>query len=211
VYFVVVFKECSWKSCGSSDGEGGASLKPSSFVLTIASTLANQSTSPLLRLPAELRNRIYTLTFSNKIVRVVPSRLRGASGQDNKYTGPVALLLTSRQLYAETSNLFLRTCIFDISPAVSRHEFIETVGHRRCKKVEAVMVTLRAFFKMMGPAWEPEKSGNSSGVEKPFGAVRWVYLMKLFKDDRTWNGRLNCIFEHGAFVFVGDDRARYQA
>ncbi|KAI4676677.1 uncharacterized protein J4E84_009512 [Alternaria hordeiaustralica] len=66
-------------------------------------TEANATSSPLLRLPAELRNTIYTYVFGdNKWIFADWDRMRGSNSFKKSNLG---LLLTSRQLHEETALL----------------------------------------------------------------------------------------------------------
>jgi hypothetical protein len=73
------------------------------------STQQNQLDSPLLRLPAELRNRIYKFAFTGQSVTVLPDRRTDA----RKDLGTLALLLTSCQVHHETACLFWSHTVFD--------------------------------------------------------------------------------------------------
>jgi hypothetical protein len=74
-------------------------------LLTMHSSALNQTNSPLLRLPAELRNRVYEYVFGD--VRLILGNCPGARIMTN--TGhdvsALALATTSRQLYVETKLL----------------------------------------------------------------------------------------------------------
>jgi hypothetical protein len=74
----------------------------------------SQSDSPLLRLPAELRNRIYELTFRGETVRVRDARITYGSGigkckalclQCVPRKSRLSLLWTCRQVYHEAMEL----------------------------------------------------------------------------------------------------------
>jgi hypothetical protein len=88
-------------------------------LLTMHSSALNQTNSPLLRLPAELRNRVYEYVFGD--VRLILGNRPGARIMTN--TGhdanALALATTSRQLYVETK----------LMPFVLGHLLAYSVGY----------------------------------------------------------------------------------
>jgi hypothetical protein len=95
-------------------------------MLTCCSTLRNQKESPLLRLPAELRDKIYGYVFSGG--RIIPhfSPIRNTFAifqgfiRNQTIFGPVhgdnplALLYVCRQTYAETALLPFQEFVFAV-------------------------------------------------------------------------------------------------
>ncbi|KAI4612487.1 hypothetical protein J4E80_007221 [Alternaria sp. BMP 0032] len=79
-------------------------------VLTTPSTHKNQTHSPLLLFPAELRNKIYTLIFTNTTINVnKPLIQKDVLG---RYPSVRAILYTCRQIYIEASALSFTLCTF---------------------------------------------------------------------------------------------------
>ncbi|KAF2833656.1 hypothetical protein CC86DRAFT_461962 [Ophiobolus disseminans] len=87
----------------------------------------NQRNSPLLRLPAELRNSIYQYALSSsKVVVHLPLG-------DPLYRGsrlPVSLrfLTTCRQIYHETRDIFWASATFEFRDHCHLHEFVEHIA-----------------------------------------------------------------------------------
>jgi len=93
------------------------------------STVCNATKSPLLRLPAELRNLIYAYAFDNTTYNFF---------QDNKSTektlcagssteNDMSLLLVSRQVHAEIAYLPYELSTFDFLGLQSRQERMEAL------------------------------------------------------------------------------------
>jgi hypothetical protein len=81
------------------------------------STELNQRNSPLLRLPAELRNQIYMFAFCNITVDVRSRYENDPIDNQNLIQGHrrvVGLLTTCRQLHHEALPIFYEYCTFDI-------------------------------------------------------------------------------------------------
>lgn len=82
------------------------------------STEANALRSPLLRLPAELRNKIYACIFTGAVVRLRTS----FSTKTDAIVGSTAFsLLTCHQLRHETSTILFSQVVFDLTGYEIRH------------------------------------------------------------------------------------------
>jgi hypothetical protein len=100
------------------------------------STEKDQITSPLLRLPAELRNIIWNYTFSNETLNVAASiydrpPLLGAppsviARPAPNVRGVRALIYTCQQVHYEASSLIFSNCIVDITA----YHLLDTMGVR---------------------------------------------------------------------------------
>jgi hypothetical protein len=71
------------------------------------STQSNQRNSPLLRLRAKFRNRIYELAFAGETVYVYPGESTNAN--------PIHLVQICKQIRHEASSLFYTRCTFEMS------------------------------------------------------------------------------------------------
>ncbi|KAF2035650.1 hypothetical protein EK21DRAFT_107166 [Setomelanomma holmii] len=80
-------------------------------------TVENQKRSPLLRLPAELRNRVYDLVFQGTILYVPPSLSyrESIARPDGRKRPTVSLTATSRQIRHEAMPVLHRCIMFDMS------------------------------------------------------------------------------------------------
>ncbi|KAF2846312.1 hypothetical protein T440DRAFT_521876 [Plenodomus tracheiphilus IPT5] len=80
-------------------------------------TLENQPNSPLLRLPAELRNKIYMYTLPEKTVEVVFQAFRSYLYPGHLLPcSSASLVLTRRQIRHEALPLFYAYCTFQLLP-----------------------------------------------------------------------------------------------
>jgi hypothetical protein len=82
--------------------------------------------SPFLRLPAELRNKIYQLVFSNGVIQVLAPWENRYRSTISAYSAP-ALLQTCRQIHGEATPVLFSTATFE-TERYSLEYFIETIG-----------------------------------------------------------------------------------
>lgn len=113
----------------------------------------NQRKSPLLRLPGELRNKIYEYTFSNAIVSVFRSselpdyvEMKPHMGSRVSYrtTTPhnlVALTKTCRQIFAESRLLLFRLVAFHVHSDGSLGHFLKTLESSQQDAITTVQIT----------------------------------------------------------------------
>ena len=112
-------------------------------------TNLNATQSPLLRLPAEIRNAIYTLVFSDQVYKfaVWPYDEDGYRSMIGRAEQPwcLGLLLTSRQVHHETA-LFpykLATFDFGMNDDFPRHalEFLEDRSEAQIEALGRLMIS----------------------------------------------------------------------
>jgi len=131
-------------------------------ILIRFSSLQNQHNSPLLRLPAELRNQIYAYVLGNLIIRPKPSkslnqygsptpglklRAAGASLEDEeRATRFLALTQTCRQVYAETKLLPFTLNAFDLRCLSQLPDFIYNLSSWQRNAVVLVHVLLHDAY-----------------------------------------------------------------
>ena len=106
--------------------------------------------SPLGKLPAELRNRIYTFVFQRpspiKILLRPPRKRSLTTDDETKEDKPTSLLLTCRQVNVECSQLFYAVNTFEIdnydpnSLAKFPIKFFTQIGVGNCSAVQMVRV-----------------------------------------------------------------------
>ena len=87
------------------------------YLTKYISTRNNQLNSPLLRLPGEIRNRIYEYIFSGLETRVIDSYW-GDPPCEGTYRA-VYILATCRQILHEASSIFWQECIVDARNCMS--------------------------------------------------------------------------------------------
>jgi hypothetical protein len=90
---------------------------------TNLSTQRNQHDSPLLCLPAELRNRIYELAFCGQRIWIrnpAHGSLREVLNITKKWEkSPLTLLATCRQINYEAFPIAYESCTFDLNLSLS--------------------------------------------------------------------------------------------
>ena len=154
-------------------------LQPAAFrcLLTSASTRENQTRSPLLLLPAELRNRIYELAFPTAAVKVHPA------WDDPKvyldYDGPrgiIALLQTCRQINAEAMQFFLSTLTFDTEPC-SLHGFTGLFGKEKAALVTSIIFKPSDIATWSGKGLELRRTHAIRSLK----AVKHVHVLINYK------------------------------
>lgn len=118
---------------------------PSRQLTFTISTLRNQQQSPLPRLPAELRNKIYGYTLGHQLIHVdrnhrEEERYRFMLESCDTAVNPTILLAlteTSQQLRHEALPMFFSTNNFMIN-AVKLSGFLETIGKQKADLIEEV-------------------------------------------------------------------------
>ncbi|KAH7076476.1 hypothetical protein BKA63DRAFT_411228, partial [Paraphoma chrysanthemicola] len=114
----------------------------------------NREQSPLLRLPGELRNKIYAYALSDGIVTVFGPRgekkyhfhaqLAAASGQQHSATNLLSILgftTACRQLHAETQSLVFPSITFHIHSDGSFVEFLDDITEAQRDTIANIQLT----------------------------------------------------------------------
>ena len=128
--------------------------KPFSTVSGASTTV--QQKSQLLELPAHLRNDIYRLVLSDKVV--IPPRGKRTNNGRSK---PPGLLLACKQIYFEAIKLYYQTTTFYISSGA---------GHRLKEWTNKIGPARTALLKDVHVTWD---FGNI-GCHDFDGDVRWI-------------------------------------
>ncbi|KAL1603885.1 hypothetical protein SLS60_005477 [Paraconiothyrium brasiliense] len=112
-----------------------------------AITLRNQLESSFLRLPGEIRNKIYTYTFPGTVLSVVPY-----SGKlEDRSKGSYYLLFTCRQILAEAKKLCMGNVVLELPPLKHTFAFRRTVSLSTMESLRRVRVSRKlAQFMMCG-------------------------------------------------------------
>lgn len=113
----------------------------------------NQRQSPLLRLPGELRNKVYEYTFSDAIVSVYRSSAPPEYFKMNPYIGSgssyfttappelAALTKTCRQIYADTHLLLFRLITLHVHSDGSLGYLLSTLENSQQHAIATIQLT----------------------------------------------------------------------
>ncbi|EDU50752.1 hypothetical protein PtrSN002B_003059 [Pyrenophora tritici-repentis] len=153
-------------------------------------TLQNQQESLFLRLPGELRNRIYEYAFSEQCIlvgRSLSSRLQlavepnGFSPRDQykipryNFTRLLAIAMTCRQVYAETALLIFRLNDFRFHHVETIKQFLDSVPAAKRRAITALRLAL----------YPPATEDNLFMLED-CGMNRFRGLCKIIVEMREW-------------------------
>ena len=151
------------------------------------SVKANAVNSPLLRLPAEIRNKIYTYSFAPRnakhIISIKPSTV-GYTYEHRRGTEQSRpafhLIRVCRQIYSEASLLYFQHCVFALHLPRSlvrnwlakrniaqRKAFAEIVLH--CASYNA-MHDAMTECRVTGAKWVPQLEWKSK-MDRPYAIV----------------------------------------
>ncbi|USW48564.1 hypothetical protein Slin15195_G018830 [Septoria linicola] len=130
--------------------------------------MANQSSSPLMSLPAELRNHIYELALSDTVVKI--ENFREGYNSINRSPG---LILTCHQICREALGLYYSVARFTMQYGEQSclSSWLDSIGQERSDLIKSIDVNHeswnRSFFIFSSVA-EPQKLLQTavSNVEK---------------------------------------------
>lgn len=151
----------------------------SQAVLTLHSTLDNQIDSPLLRLPAELRNKIYEFALSGHRI-----------GSRRQLREVASLRYTCRQIRSETAFMEFPLNTFEVLVGgdLFTEENIEChlgLHHVRVVEIDSTILVYKGWEENLKPfevSWsELEALGRLKGLEK----IQVVFSMWSY----TWSTR----------------------
>ncbi|CAN9234012.1 hypothetical protein AA0119_g11948 [Alternaria tenuissima] len=161
-------------------------------------TYANSFQSPFLRLPGEIRNRIYTFAFTVKYVRKELSRpavVEDWPHADRSVMYPMSWLISRtmvcRQFYAEASPLIPRLNEFRFSGSRNGEPFIKDLPQKYWQAIETIRLidfslqTVRDMEKFVDIA--PSRFG---GLEKIVVETEFRHSYTLRRERRFWERRL---------------------
>ena len=133
-------------------------------LITIKRTYAEMDDSPLGRLPAELRNQIYGLVMYESIpIHVGLKNAKRAKDAlsvhrwGRKIMRGLALVLTCRQIYQESSSLYFAINTFEFSNTAALRAFVKRFGEEKVhalrdltiERFAVTTVPLQGAFKAM--------------------------------------------------------------
>ena len=171
--------------------------------LTDYRTKRNSEQSPLLRLPAELRNQIYQYTLSEYIIQPYTScsskklerriDCEPAPGsmttwpEDNLWPLVQSLSHSSRQLHAEIGEMLFTESIVCYNGSYTWHEWAECFSEKRKAAIEKVQM------------WSPGWWKRPSAVDRSFEGldllpnVKTLYVRSdLFEPDSWVEEKFTC-------------------
>jgi len=118
------------------------------------STERNQTASPLLRLPGELRNKIYSYVFHGRSVTISLVCLRGLTTPVPK-TSP-SLLRVCRQIHCEASSLAIELTTFRSNNADDLREWFNELPQHQRNAVASI--ELRGNRTTLGSLYEHQQN-----------------------------------------------------
>ncbi|KAK5164608.1 uncharacterized protein LTR77_009814 [Saxophila tyrrhenica] len=129
---------------------------------TDATTSPNQQMSPLLRLPAELRNAVYRFS----LISDDPIQLKV-----NTIKTPKALLKTCTQIRNEATTLYWAENIFsiDLDGLKQAHRTLKGAGYARIQSISRILVC----FDFCRPEWKQMADGEVREEIAPEQADSW--------------------------------------
>ncbi|KAH3964075.1 hypothetical protein HBI24_146220 [Parastagonospora nodorum] len=162
------------------------------------------SHTPLLRLPAEIRNEIYDYTFSGEIVGVNTKRIWAGhvTAKHQKHNSLLALHQTCRQLRRETRHSLYTHAIFKFD-RIDSDSGIAKLGREVYQAIQSVKlhdryVSLIVDLHSICP--ELRKSALKGWVVGDFAALKNVYShmsredFGKTKDDKIFEQGVRCMF-----------------
>ncbi|KAH3968812.1 hypothetical protein HBH70_136560 [Parastagonospora nodorum] len=129
----------------------------------VAITEINAQVSPLLQLPAELRDQIWHCVLKDHTIRPLPNRLQNLLhnyelAMKEKFKGfkrlsehHFSLLLVSRQVYAETGSLPYTLSTFVFLGATWVSDWTATMSLRASKLLELIRFVRVTHVRLGGP------------------------------------------------------------
>jgi hypothetical protein len=110
--------------------------------LITTSTQENQKNSPFLRLPPELRNKIYELALDEGTVQMRRRYLAPPSflAQHDKH-GPQNLVLTCRQIHHEALPLLYKLCTFVFDQGSLDNGTTWKLHRKACKRIRVMRIS----------------------------------------------------------------------
>ncbi|KAF1921838.1 hypothetical protein BDU57DRAFT_563988 [Ampelomyces quisqualis] len=136
-------------------------------------TRLNHEDSPLLRLPAEIRNAIYELVFATSCVAILP-----AWAVAKTFVGATALLRTCRHMREDTQSLFFSATVFDLS-WYRYHDadaMCELPGAKHTKLIRSVRLDEQAMWTIVCRWQQQGRPNRGCTTNKPFPALRHVQV-----------------------------------
>ncbi|KAI4665169.1 uncharacterized protein J4E88_010617 [Alternaria novae-zelandiae] len=155
-------------------------------------TRSNQLNSPLLRLPGEIRNRIYEYTFFDCKMIVKDPHRRGLIYRRNN--SPLHVLATCQQIRHEATTIFWNECTIDAASVFPRRELEPAVGSSNCARITSLVVDQGILYQEQYNFTVP--ISNTLANFPLLSKVRLVYYLP----DEEVEAALRCIRAMGIEV-----------
>ena len=130
--------------------------------------------SPLLKLPVELRVKIYEYTFTDSTVRVSLYEPSGTPRRPPPKSA--ALLYVSRQIKYEAFSVFISTCTLDITTCWYWDRMLRVIGAHNIKLVTSLLAGPGSMLNLIKdidkPDWELLQSLRHVSVLVPIDYER---------------------------------------
>jgi hypothetical protein len=157
-----------------------------------SSFIANQRNSPLLRLPAELRNRIYELVFDGTAIRVIKPTMRvRVSGfcalSSVPPTKSFSLQHSCRQIALEAFGLFVPYATFELDFKWNIDTLLEKLGPQKCHIITSIRLSqdLAIYLPDMPWAWSwmapRTRVGEFPGLKRVYVSGVDAYLSEFMR------------------------------
>ena len=124
-----------------------------------STAMPNPPTSPLLRLPAELRNLIYSYIFSHQTFQPGSDPWGERINDTNRAPIVLALLRVNRQLHAETRFLPYQNFTFAFASSLGLDEFVARRSQEQLDFIQSVQIKSYGCVRMLQDEklWELEQ------------------------------------------------------
>ncbi|KAA8619558.1 hypothetical protein PtrSN002B_002213 [Pyrenophora tritici-repentis] len=154
----------------------GTLLSVATVLIQEQKTIENQSKSPLLRLPAELRNQIYETAFSGGRIRVRVTNIHTKDVHTQQTAGALALRATCRQIRSESDSIFYEQYIFYFSKTNKFEPIDIAKGFMidNYQRIERIAVNLRLGFFI----WLHMDDENPNELDRLFPCLKHFYTLK---------------------------------
>ncbi|KAH6502771.1 hypothetical protein HBI56_167740 [Parastagonospora nodorum] len=113
-------------------------------------TQTNARNSPMLRLPAELRNQIYRYALAGGVAFILPKKFRFKGNPRTRFSkNAFGLRCVCRQLRAETYSIFYNSYTFDLTGFSNGHDATRELAWREISLIESIRIKQNEVLDMV--------------------------------------------------------------
>ena len=141
------------------------------------STCDNQLNSPLLRLPGEIRNRVYEYVFSGS--ETVVNHLYRNRWPHSKKSTPVHVLATCRQIHHEASSIFWDACIINAYFVNGLVDVEVAMRTSKCARITSLVVNENVAWEMS----HPSPTAETPYILQMLPMLRKLYVQRAYAFD----------------------------
>ncbi len=138
----------------------------------------NQQQSPLLRLPPELRNKIYGYVLGGKVFQFRSEKYHELVKSSMKKKQNLALLGVCRQVYAETALLPFTLSTFSIRYVKTWHKWLADIKTARAANIKFVQCQMTQVGSVVWTPYERWSSRTLVDLVSPHLKLRELPLLK---------------------------------